>query len=65
MTSAQFRAALSCLDLSQVGAAKLLRISERTSRRWAQYGVTGPGEILLQLLSAGKITVRDISDCGE
>lgn len=35
MTPEQFRFALIRLDLSQVGAASLFAVDERTARRWA------------------------------
>lgn len=35
MNSTDYRAALASLGLSQAGAAKLLGVNERTSRRWA------------------------------
>ena len=35
MTHTQFRNALRGLDLTQQGAAKLLGLDERTTRRWA------------------------------
>jgi len=60
MTATQYRAALRRLGLTQVGAAKLLGIGERTARRWAQEGVEGTAVILLRLAVAGKITVKDI-----
>lgn len=60
MTANQYRAALARLDLSQVGAARLLGVNDVTSRRWAKNGVTGTAVILLRLLLAGKITVKDI-----
>lgn len=60
MTANQYRAALSHLDLTQVGAARLLGVNEATSRRWARHGVTGIPAILLRLLAAGKITAEDI-----
>ncbi len=60
MTANQYRAALAKLDLTQVGAARLLNVNEATSRRWARYGVTGTAAIVLRLLAAGKITVKDI-----
>jgi hypothetical protein len=60
MTANQYRAALSRLDLTQVGAARLLGVNEVTSRRWAKSGVSGTVAILLRLLIAGKITLEDI-----
>lgn len=56
MTANQYRAALARLGLSQVGAARLFGVGERTSRRWAEEGVTGPAELLLRLMLAGKVT---------
>ena len=35
MTAPEYRTALAALGLSQVGAAKLFKVNERTSRRWA------------------------------
>jgi hypothetical protein len=49
MTAAQYRDALSRLGLTQMAAARLLGIDDRTSRRWAQYGTHGTSEILLRL----------------
>lgn len=60
MTANQYRAALSHLDLTQVGAARLFKIGDRTSRRWAEEGVEGTPAILLQLLLDGKITIADV-----
>jgi hypothetical protein len=60
MTPAQYRDALSRLDLTQVAAARLLGIDDRTSRRWAQYGTHGPSEILVRLLLTGRIKPADI-----
>ena len=60
MTANQYRTVLSRLDLTQVGAARLLDVNEATSRRWARYGVNGTPAILLRLLAAGKISVKDI-----
>jgi DNA-binding transcriptional regulator YiaG len=56
----QYRAALDKLKLSQVGAARLLGVSEKTSRNWAREGVGGTAVILLKRLVAGKIAVEDI-----
>jgi len=39
MTKDDYRAAILALGLSQVKAGKALRISERTSRRYAKTGV--------------------------
>lgn len=60
MTANQYRAALDRLELTQVGAARLLGVNDVTSRRWARHGVTGTAEILFRLLVAGKITVADV-----
>jgi hypothetical protein len=60
MTPAQYRDALARLNLTQVGAARLLGIDDRTSRRWAQHGTHGPSEILLRLLLAGRLRPADI-----
>jgi hypothetical protein len=60
MTPAQYRDALARLDLTQVTAAGLLGIDDRTSRRWAQYGAHGTSEILLRLLLTGRIKPADI-----
>lgn len=35
MNAEQYRDALARLDLTQVGAAKLFGVNDRTSRRWA------------------------------
>lgn len=60
MTANQYRAALDKLGLTQVGAARLLGVADRTSRRWAEEGVDGTAAILLRLMLAGKITAADI-----
>lgn len=39
MTNEEYRAEIAALGLSQVGAAKVLGIGERTSRRYASQGV--------------------------
>ena len=62
MTAKQFCAALAALKLSQVEAANLLGITDRTARRYA----AGDAEIplptakLLGLAVAGKLSVTDI-----
>jgi len=62
MTPNQFRAALDRLDLSQVGAARLVGADPRTGRRWAlgERPVPECVAIILRLLVAGKITMADI-----
>lgn len=62
MTPTQFRAALSRLELSQLGAARLVGADPRTARRWALGERTVPEcvAILLRLLIAGKITTDDV-----
>jgi hypothetical protein len=62
MTANQFRAVLDRLKLSQLGAAKLFGVGERTARRWAEVGTTGPVSILLRLMVAGKVSVRDVEN---
>jgi hypothetical protein len=65
MTANQYRAALAKLEFTQVGLARLFRVNEATSRRWARYGVTGTPSILLRLLASGKITEKDIEAAHE
>lgn len=60
MTANQYRAALSNLGLTQVGAARLFHVNEATSRRWAAGGVDGTVVVLLRLMMAGKITNDDV-----
>lgn len=60
MTANQYRATLDRLGLTQAGAARLFRIGQRTSRRWAEKGVEGTAVILLRLLLAKKISREDI-----
>lgn len=64
MTANQFRAALDRLKLSQLGAAKLVGADPRTARRWALDEAAVPAcvAILLRLMLAGKITVKDIEN---
>ena len=62
MTAKQYRIALARLNLTQVGAARLLGADPRTSRRWAlgERSVPEPVAILVRLLIASKITVADV-----
>lgn len=61
MTPKQFNTTIQKLGLSQVGAAKLLGISDRTARRYAAKGeVPEPTAKLLRLAIAGKISLTDI-----
>lgn len=64
MTSNQYRAALTRLDLSQVGAARLVGADPRTGRRWAlgERPIPDCVAILLRLLLAKKITIKDVED---
>jgi DNA-binding transcriptional regulator YiaG len=58
MNPDQYRAAIEKLGLSQVAAAKLLGVDERTSRRWAngERDVPAPAVRFLQYLIATKKT---------
>lgn len=62
MTAKQFRSAIERLDLSQVGAARLVGADPRTGRRWAldERPVPECVAILLRLLLKGKITIEDV-----
>ena len=60
MTPSRYRDALARLGLTQVAAARLLGIGDRTSRRWARYGLSGPAVILLRLLLTRRISQNDI-----
>ena len=62
MTANQYRATYKKLGYSQEGVAELLGIGKRTSQGYAldEYPVPGPMAILLRLLVAGKISVKDI-----
>ena len=64
MTAKQFCSGLEKLGLSQVGAAKLLGITDRTSRRYAagDAEIPEPTAKLLRLAIAGKISVADIEN---
>lgn len=49
MTPIQYKAALDGLGLSQVGAARLLGVDPRTSRRWALGEAAVPPSVALAL----------------
>ena len=63
MTSTEYRTALAKLGLSQMDAARLFDVSDRTGRRWA----LGEGRVptlvatLLRLMIKGKITAKDLA----
>ncbi len=54
MTSDEYREAIESLGLSQVGAARLLGVNDRTSRRWAsgEQDVPPPAQRFLRYLIA-------------
>lgn len=54
MTPAEYRSIIAALDLSQVGAARLLGVNERTSRNWAEgrSPITPPAARFLRLCVA-------------
>ncbi len=57
MTAAEYRDALAALGLTQVGAARLFGVNERTSRRWAlgQNDIPRAVEIVLkQMISTAE-----------
>jgi DNA-binding transcriptional regulator YiaG len=62
MTPHQLRTTLKHLDLTQVAAAKLLRVDGRTVRKWVSGDRSAPASaaILLKLIVAGKITIADV-----
>ena len=64
MTAAEYSTILARLDLSQVAAARLLGIGDRTSRRYAagDAEIPEPTAILLHLLAAGVVTAAEIAN---
>lgn len=54
MTSDEYRAALEVLELTQSGAARLLGVDDRTSRRWAcgERDIPPPAQRFLRYLIA-------------
>lgn len=64
MTPDAFRALLERVGLSQVAAAKLLRVDGRTARRWASGEAPIPftAWAILTLIDQGLITEREIEN---
>lgn len=62
MTANQYRAAVRKLGFSQEGIAPVLGIGKRTSQGYAlgESSIPPATAIVLRLLMAGKITIRDI-----
>ena len=62
MTALQFRAMLKRLDLSQRDAARLFKVDERTSRRWAlgERGVPDDVAEKLRQLADNKVSFAEI-----
>lgn len=62
MTAKQFRVMLTKLQMSQRGVARLFRVNERTSRRWALGELKVPQDVAENLakLAAGTITLEKI-----
>ncbi len=62
MNSGQFRSILNRLGLSQLEAARIFGIGERTARRWAAGIARVPHTValLLLLLADGKISLTHI-----
>lgn len=62
MTAKQFNTALERLGLSQVGAGKMLGVTDRTIRNYAAGAseIPEPTAKLLRLALAGKVSTDDI-----
>jgi hypothetical protein len=61
ITAEQFHTMLADLGITQVGLAKLIGVSDGTSRRWSREGITdGPAAILLRLLHEKTIGIARI-----
>jgi hypothetical protein len=65
VTPDQFREALDSLGLTQAGAARPFRIPPRTIRRWAKEGCEGLIVIVLRLLLADRVTIRQVDAAAE
>lgn len=61
MTGAQYQTAIDALGLSQLAAARFLKIGDRTSRRYVAGGlIPQPTAMLLRLMVERGITPRDL-----
>jgi hypothetical protein len=60
MTPSQYKAARTKLGFTHEQAAACCRVHHVTARRWVRNGVTGPAEVILQLLDHEIITAADI-----
>ena len=62
MTGKELKRALERLEVSQLGAGRLLGVDGRTVRAWIADAARIPESvaILVQLLAAGKIAIADI-----
>lgn len=62
MTEKQWREALAQIEISQLQFAALLRVEDRTVRRWISgtHNTPRPVAILVELLCRGKITLADL-----
>lgn len=67
MTANEYREALDRLGLTQAGAAKLLHVDERTSRRWAlgERDVPMPVALILKLCEAEPRVLRLLTKWSE
>jgi hypothetical protein len=65
MTPNQYRAALARLELTQLRAARLFGVGERTARRWAETGPASTAAILLRAMVAGDLTVERVEALGK
>ena len=49
MTSAEYRAALSTLGLSQLAAGRWLGVSPKTAQNYAKLGPSGPAAVAIRM----------------
>jgi DNA-binding transcriptional regulator YiaG len=62
MKTPEYRAALKKLALTQVNAAQMLGVADRTSRRWALgEDLSGPASIIMRALVKGWLTVEQVN----